>query len=107
MSFDKFMDGWMDRPILGLPLSMGFLCSWHRIHATVIVVAFVPMVLSKPLASPLLRNIGFWAMMPSLACFALLPVLALSFLTISKLSSKWYRNGEPDAESDVPKAGRE
>lgn len=94
MNLNKILDQLFERPVLGLPMRMIFLCSWHRIHAALIFLGIVLLILSRVFHAPVLKTIGFIVGGPSMLCMALLPILAITFLTISKLETRAKYNSE-------------
>ena len=88
MNFDALMDKWMERPIAGLPLRMVFLCSWHRVHATIIFLAVVASLVLLNIGHRSAARITLLVATPSILCMLLLPVLGITFLTISRIGKK-------------------
>jgi hypothetical protein len=80
-----------ERPLVGLPLRMVFLCSWHRIHFTVIAA----MGALAGLAWLIDRAPGWWLAgalaAPSAACIAMLFPLGLSLLFL-----EWVSGYQPE-----------
>jgi hypothetical protein len=94
MNLDKTLDHLFERPVLGLPMRMIFMCYWHRIHAALIFLGIVLLILSRFFHVPILKTIGFLVGGPSMLCMALLPILAITFLAISKLGTRSQYNSE-------------
>jgi len=88
MDFNDFMEKWLERPILGLPLRMVLLCKWHRINAVVMLVGLLFMAGGWLLRVKPLMTVGLVISTPPFVCFLLLWPVGLLFMGLDRLFGK-------------------
>jgi hypothetical protein len=84
MSFNTFMDAWVQRPIAGLPLRMIFFESWHRVHLCFFSAGIAASFLGRWIGVKWLVAAGFSLALLSASCFGMLVLLVPLFLTLEK-----------------------
>jgi hypothetical protein len=84
IQFNGFIESWMKRRYLGLPLRMILLCEWHRIHSGIIIGGLLICLIGKVLGYRPLAVGGFLIAAPSVFCWCLFPAIAIVFLLIEK-----------------------
>jgi len=88
MPSENKIDKLIEKPLLGLPIRMVFLCSWHRLHTVLIFLGFLVICLSKLLKNEWLEIIGEFILAPSALCFLLFFTLTPLFVLYEKLFSQ-------------------
>ena len=88
MDFGTLIDALFKHPIAGLPFRMIFLCHWHRINATLLIIGGVIYALGTRFSLRWLSLLGLVIGAPACACFALLICLVPVFMLLEHMFPK-------------------